>query len=355
MKTLFRILIVLSFLAFIFYYSSSSNNYEPLEGPNYSSQIIPNMDRDAQISADAVPRPESGLSTYIGKSSEELLKQFHEPSRYGKSSYGYEWWVYNKDSSNLVMFAVDEGKVTQVYTNAQAANVSPYTMGQTLENVYRMTIIDSEVTAAIGENIYTFTMNEEDMNTRILAKFDNIFAQLYIDSENGSLGGVRFMDSKTLVMHRPYEMSFIGELISPPNPTSYLMEESNKASAELLTDLLNAFRLNHELPPLEQNDILSTVAMEHSEDMYTQNYLSHESPTKGSLRDRLENEGVQYEEAEENIATSYIDSIEAVHGWLNSSEHRAFMLNDDYTHIGSGTFINYYTQIFMEEKVQTEN
>ena len=41
MKTLFRILIVLSFLAIIFFYSSGSDNYELLEGPNTTSQIIP--------------------------------------------------------------------------------------------------------------------------------------------------------------------------------------------------------------------------------------------------------------------------------------------------------------------------
>jgi len=351
MKTLFRILIVLSFLAIIFFYSSGSDNYELLEGPNSTSQIIPKTEGEHEISQDSLPRPETGLSTMIGKSSEELLKLYKEPNRYDQSVYGYQWWVYNQDPSRYMMFAVNtSGIVTQVYTNAKESDISPYKIGQTLEDIYSMTIIESEVNASIENNIYTFTMSEEDMNTRILTKFDNIFAQLYMDSENGELSGIRYMDSHTLVIHRPYEMSFVGELLSPPSPTSYLIEESNKASAVQLNDLLNVFRLNNEVPSLMEDESVNLVAMQHSEDMYTESYLSHESPTKGSLEDRLENEGIVYENAEENIATSYIDAIEAVHGWLNSSTHRNYMLDEAYTTVGSGTFVNYYTQIFIEKE-----
>ncbi|QCR31685.1 CAP domain-containing protein [Lysinibacillus sp. SGAir0095] len=350
MKTLFRILIVLSFLAIIFFYSSSSDNYEPLEGPNTTSQIIPKTNSEQEISQDSLPRPETGLSTLIGKSSDELIKLYQEPARYDKSAYGYEWWIYNQEPDQFMMFAVADGAVIQVYTNSIELDISPYKIGQSLEDIYSMTIIESEVNATIENDIYTFTMSEDDMNTRILTKFDNIFAQLYIDSETGMLSGIRFTDSKSLVIHRPYEMSFVGKLLSPPSPTSYLIEESNKANATIIYDLLNVFRVNNNLPIISEDEALTLVAMEHSEEMYSQSYLSHESPTKGSLEERLESEGILYKNAEENIATSYIDSIEAVHGWLNSSTHRKYMLDESYTRVGSGTFMNYYTQIFIEEE-----
>ncbi|MCM3386638.1 CAP-associated domain-containing protein [Ureibacillus chungkukjangi] len=350
MKTLFRILIVLSFLAIIFFYSSSSDNYQPLEGPNSTSQIIPKTSSNQEISQDSLPRPEEGLSTLIGKSSDELIKLYKEPARTDKSAYGYDWWIYNQIPTQFMMFAVANGVVTQVYTNANESDISPYKMGQTLEDIYSMTIIESELNATIENNIYSFTMSEDDMNTRILTKFGDIFAQLYIDSETGMLSGIRFMDSRTLVIHRPYEMSFVGKLLSPPSPTSYLIEESNKANATIIYDLLNVFRVNNNLPIISEEATLTSVAMEHSEEMYTESYLSHESPTKGSLKERLDSEGIQFKNAEENIATSYIDSIEAVHGWLNSSTHRKYMLDEAYTQVGSGTFMNYYTQIFVEEE-----
>jgi len=41
-----------------------------------------------------------------------------------------------------------------------------------------------------------------------------------------------------------------------------------------------------------------------------------------------------------------------MHGWLNSSEHRKIILNDLYTTVGSGVFLNYYTQILLESSSQ---
>ncbi|SOB92245.1 uncharacterized protein YkwD [Ureibacillus xyleni] len=355
MKTLFRILIVLSFLAIIFYYSSNSNSdYEPLEGPNSTSQIIPKTISDLQVLQDALPRPEEGLSTLIGKKSKILLEKYGEPSRYDPSPYGYDWWIYNTNPEQFVMFGVNKNLITQVYTSGQNIDVSPYKIGQSLSDIYRMTIVNSEIVANIGDSIYTFTLSEEDMNTRILTKFDDIFAQLYIDSERGVLSGVRFTDSKSLVMHRPYEMSFVGELLSPPNPTSFLIEESNQAGANQLFDLLNVFRVQNNIPTIEPDAQVSVLAMQHSEDMYSQNYLSHDSPTKGSLKDRLDEANILYDETEENIATAYFDSIEAAHGWLNSSSHREYMLDDEFTHVGSGVFINYYTQIFLQKPIEEE-
>ncbi len=38
-----------------------------------------------------------------------------------------------------------------------------------------------------------------------------------------------------------------------------------------------------------------------------------------------------------------------MHGWLNSKEHRKILLNDTYTHVGTGVYMNYYTQIFVEK------
>ncbi|RUL55931.1 CAP domain-containing protein [Lysinibacillus antri] len=355
MKTLFRILIVLSFLAIIFFYSSNSNNnYEPLEGPNSSSPIIPKSENDLEILQEALPRPEQGVSTLIGNNSKVLLEQYGEPKRIDASAYGYEWWVYNDHPGQFIMFAVDEEVITQVYTSGPSIDISPYKIGQSLSDIYRMTIISSEVVAKINDNIYTFTMSEDDMNTRILTKFDDIFAQLYIDSEQGILSGIRYTDSKSLVMLRPYEMSFVGELLSPPNPTSYLIEESNKASAYQLHDLLNEFRFQNNIPSIENDQEVSTLAMQHSEDMYSQSYLSHESPTKGSLKDRLDEVNILYKDAEENIATAYNDSIEAVHGWLNSSAHREYMMDNRFTHVGSGVFINYYTHIFIQKPEEEE-
>lgn len=351
MKTLFRILIFLAVLLIIFFYTFTGNeDDEPLKGPNTATQIIPKTveeNKDAQN--ESLPRPKKGLSNFIGKSSDTLLKEYGEPNRYDATSYGYEWWVYKDEMKYFVMFAVNKGKITQVYTNGQQSNVLPFHIGQSLQEIYQQINLETEITANIDDNLYTFNMTEEDLNNRILVKLGDIFVQLYMDSKEGTLCGVRFLDGETLVLHRPYETYFVGELISPPSPNSYLIEESNYGSAMQLHDLVNVFRVNNDVPIVLNDESLSGIAMEHSEDMYMQNYLSHESPTKGNLKDRLEEVGVDYDKANENIATAYIDSIEAVHGWLNSNSHRDILLNENYTLVGSGVFMNYFTQVFIKE------
>lgn len=40
-----------------------------------------------------------------------------------------------------------------------------------------------------------------------------------------------------------------------------------------------------------------------------------------------------------------------MHGWLNSPDHREMLLNEDFTHVGSGAFGKYYTQNFVEREI----
>ena len=217
-----------------------------------------------------------------------------------------------------------------------------------------MTIIDPEVSVTINDNIYMFTMSEDDTKNRLLVNLDTIYAQLYVDMEQGTLSGIRYMDGKTLVLHQPYEMQYIGELIEKEAPSSFLQFEINGGGGKQLLELTNTFRQKFGLRQLQSYDQLNTVAMAHSEDMFLQSYISHESPTYGSLKQRLEASGILYEEADENVAMAYYDTIEAIHGLMNSPNHRAMMLNDYYTHIGTGVYYDYYTQIFTRQNLEKQ-
>lgn len=348
MKALFRILFacaIIAFIGFIFFNSPREN--EPLEGPNAISNIIPKTELEQPVK-DAVTRPQSGFSTFIGKNVGAVLEQYGEPERKEPSSFGYDWWVYNTSAATFFMVGVQNDIVTQVYIAGDELDASPFKIGQKRDEIYRMTIIDYEVAANVDDNIFIFSMSEEDMQTRLLVKFDGVFAQLYIDRETGELQGVRFTDSETLVIHQPYEMIYQGELVMPTPPSSFLQQDINEASAAQLDDLINIVRDHHELPPLEIDQSVKEVAKMHSEDMKVQNFLAHESPTYGDLKKRLENHEIAFSNANENLATAYFDAIEAVHGWLNSIEHRKVIMDEKYTVVGSGVYLNYYTQIFIE-------
>lgn len=348
MKALFRILFACAGIALIgFVFFNSPRENEPLKGPNANSNIIPKTELEQPVK-DAVARPQKGLSTLIGKKVNAVLEQYGEPARKEPSSFGYEWWVYNSSAATFFMVGVQDGLVTQVYIAGDELDSSPFKIGQKRDDIYRMTVIDYEVAANVDDNIFIFSMNEEDMQTRLLIQFDGIFAQLYIDGETGELQGVRFTDSKTLVIHQPYEMIYQGELVTKAPPSSYLQQDINEASAAQLDDLINITRVHHDLAPLEINITLKDAAKMHSEEMKVQNFFSHESPTSGNLKKRLDKYGIQFNDVNENLATAYFDAIEAMHGWLNSPEHRKVILNDKYTLVGSGVYLNYYTQIFME-------
>lgn len=348
MKALFRILMICGAIALIgFMFFNTPKENEPLEGPNTNSNIIPQTELK-QPDIGAMTRPQTGISTLIGKGTQTVLEQYGEPERKEPSSFGYEWWVYNKDVSTFFMIGVENNVVTQVYIAGQDINAFPFKVGQKRDEIYRMTIIDYEVAANVGDNIYIFSMNEEDMQTRLLIKFDGLYAQLYIDRETSELQGIRYTNSKTLVLHQPYEMSYQGELVRRTPPSSFLQQEIDRANAKQLDDLLNVTREHHGLPPVEMNESLENTARMHSEDMKVQNFLSHESPKYGDLKKRLQAQSIDYSDANENLATAYFDAIEAMHGWTNSTEHRKVLLNDKYSQVGSGVFVDYYTQIYIE-------
>ena len=241
MKTLFRILIVATCLGIVYYYSNvETSKIDLLEGPTQITQPVSEV-QSSTNNLNELPRPTNGISKFIGLSSDEILENYGKPSRIDPSSFNYEWWVY-KNNYEILMVGISEGIVSQIYTNSINFDVSPYLIGQSLEDVYRRTIFEQEVTAEVDENLYVFAMNEQDMKNRILVKYEDLFAQLYIDTETNQLDGVRFIDGRTLVLHKPYEMQFVGELLEASTPSSFAQIKINRANGLQLTDLANSFR-----------------------------------------------------------------------------------------------------------------
>ena len=113
-------------------------------------------------------------------------------------------------------------------------------------------------------------------------------------------------------------------------------------------------KAKNDLAQLSQSPNLNETATKHSQDMYVKNNLSHESDEFGNLEDRLKANEIDYEKADENLALGYYDAIEAVHGWMNSKDHREVILNNRYNYVGAGVYMNYYTQIFIEKEGMEE-
>ena len=113
--------------------------------------------------------------------------------------------------------------------------------------------------------------------------------------------------------------------------------------------LVNEIRQQNGLRPLAANWELSRVARYKSQDMRDNGYFSHNSPTYGTPFQMLSAFGLSYRTAGENIAKGYASPQAVVNGWMNSSGHRANILNASYTQIGVGYVSggNYWTQLFI--------
>ena len=113
--------------------------------------------------------------------------------------------------------------------------------------------------------------------------------------------------------------------------------------------LVNDQRAKHGLNALTANWELSRVAHYKSQDMVHNRYFSHTSPTYGTPFQMIKAFGLSYRTAGENIAYGQRTPQDVVNAWMNSSGHRANILNASYTQIGVGYASNghYWTQLFI--------
>jgi uncharacterized YkwD family protein len=129
--------------------------------------------------------------------------------------------------------------------------------------------------------------------------------------------------------------------------------EGLSAEERQMLELVNAARQQAGLSPLAADLQLTEVARLKSKDMVVNNYFDHESPTYGSPFEMMQQFGVTYSSAGENIACN--QSVQAAHqALMNSPGHRANILKPTFTHIGIGIVDGgkcgkIFTQMFISE------
>ena len=139
------------------------------------------------------------------------------------------------------------------------------------------------------------------------------------------------------------DLIYPGQVLTIPTDDSYAKE----FEAEVVR-LVNIERKKAGLSELKHNWELSRVARYKSEDMRDKGYFSHTSPTYGSPFQMMKSFGISYRTAGENIAKGQTTPAAVVKGWMNSSGHRANILNSSFTEIGVGYASgNYWTQMFI--------
>lgn len=118
-----------------------------------------------------------------------------------------------------------------------------------------------------------------------------------------------------------------------------------------ILQLVNAERAKAGAKALTSSADCTKLARMKSQDMVSNNYFSHQSPTYGSPFDMLKANNINYMYAGENIAMNQTAEA-AFKAWMGSEGHRKNILNPNFTELGigiaskdNGSYI--YTQLFI--------
>lgn len=124
-----------------------------------------------------------------------------------------------------------------------------------------------------------------------------------------------------------------GDLVLLPFEVTDISVDED-AESEMLR-LVNKERVRAGAPPLVVDRTIVPVARAHSEDMWRRKYFAHENLDGKSPFDRMEEGGVRFRAAGENLALAR--TVERAHeGLMNSPGHRRNILDPEFTRVGIG-------------------
>ena len=132
-----------------------------------------------------------------------------------------------------------------------------------------------------------------------------------------------------------------------------VLTAGSTADEQRILELVNSARANAGCPALTIDNRLTVAALDHSRDMANRGYFEHVSPDGITPWARMTAAGYNYSAAGENIAAGYSSTDAVFNGWMNSSGHRANILNCSFRNMGlsmvnqpGSPWTYYWTQMF---------
>jgi len=109
----------------------------------------------------------------------------------------------------------------------------------------------------------------------------------------------------------------------------------DEASEKAMFDLVNKERAERSIRSVESDNQLTEVGRRHCEDMLSRGYFSHNTPEGLTPFDRIQNAGIVFNFAGENLALA--PNVELAHkGLMQSKGHRENILQANFGHLGAG-------------------
>ena len=119
-----------------------------------------------------------------------------------------------------------------------------------------------------------------------------------------------------------------------------LSKEGTVANEQLMRILMNWDREKFELNALADYEPLYPVVRAHSQNMAENDFFSHTNPEGQDPFDRMDEAGLSYSMAGENLAMGQMSVFHAHWGLMNSKGHRENILQPRFTHAAVGLAYN---------------
>lgn len=207
--------------------------------------------------------------------------------------------------------------------------------------------------ASLGEKVVYYqssNLDQQQINS-LINKYLQDFQSKFNQIQSSQPTNVQQEQQPTALQQPPVQQKPAPsqQTQSAPAPAEQQTKSQVSAIEQKVVELTNQERAKYGVPALKLDVELSKVARTKSSDMKSKGYFAHNSPTYGSPFDMMEQFGITYRSAGENIAMGQRSPEEVVKAWMNSEGHRKNILNSSFTHIGVGYVGegNYWTQMFI--------
>lgn len=229
--------------------------------------------------------------------------------------------LVNKNSALKIVGTIDNFNIVQLESNdvgliskdyIKSSDEAPKS-AKTYENLTKFYATVNTPNVALRAGPATsFKVNErlkEGTKVEVIGRIENFYM---VVTENNNVGMIR------------------EDLLNKSSAQS-----PDETERDAILRLINEERKKAGRPLLTVDSTLEKAAQTKADDMVKNNYFSHTSPTYGSPFKMIQDFGISYKAAGENIAGN--PSIEAaVESWLKSDEHKKNILSNAYNYVGIG-------------------
>ena len=272
----------------------------------------------------------------LGSTEQKVTAELGQPKSHSMNEYGTEWFTYHDAYQNFVMVSFDEKwKVNAIYTNDDLISSVTGIKYGSLKSTVRETL--GEPIKEIRKGLSIYVLQESEGFD--VFKSGDMYTYVFYDLHQNT---------------KVTAIQLIADSLENKKSAIYARGDTNLRNGfeQQLFDLTNASRVRHGLTILKWEPSVAVTARKHSADMADNDYFSHDNKQGKSPFDRMEDDGVKFRGAGENLAYGQSSSIFAHEGLMNSAGHRENILLDSYSHLGTGVSFNdklqpYYTENFL--------